>query len=170
MSTPSMREVGALLANVAFNWAQRPGHVLTERDCAMLKKMQADWDEASRVVAPLVEGVGQPDSVHLAGAQDIGSASEWRPIDTAPTDGTHVLVCWPRCRVDENDELTGEVTGYMRAVSFMNGGSWVEPDYLDAIGAHFGDDEEYAAEPSDWMPLPAPPRAAHARTTGGAHE
>jgi hypothetical protein len=41
-----MRSVGAQLANVAFNWAQRPGHVLTGDDAALLDKLRRQWDEA----------------------------------------------------------------------------------------------------------------------------
>lgn len=40
---------GSMLANVAFNWAQRPGYVLTAEDCEMLRTLQREWDAAQRV-------------------------------------------------------------------------------------------------------------------------
>lgn len=40
--------VGGQLANVAFNWAQRAGHVLTGDDVAMLDKLRKQWDAAIR--------------------------------------------------------------------------------------------------------------------------
>lgn len=36
---------GAMLANVAYNLAQRPGYVLTAEDCEMLRTLQREWDE-----------------------------------------------------------------------------------------------------------------------------
>lgn len=38
--------IGGLLSNVAFNWKQRPGYVLTEHDCAELEGLQRQWDAA----------------------------------------------------------------------------------------------------------------------------
>jgi hypothetical protein len=41
-----LRAVGAQLSNVAFNWSQRPGYVITESDCAMLRELREAWDGA----------------------------------------------------------------------------------------------------------------------------
>ena len=38
--------VGGQLANIAFNWAQKPGYVLTSDDVVMLDKLRRQWDEA----------------------------------------------------------------------------------------------------------------------------
>lgn len=40
------RHVGGQLANVAFNWAQRPGRTLEMADTEMLKQLQRRWDQA----------------------------------------------------------------------------------------------------------------------------
>jgi hypothetical protein len=41
-----LRVAGGLLANVAFNLAQKPGHALTSDDVAMLDKLRREWDAA----------------------------------------------------------------------------------------------------------------------------
>lgn len=40
----AQRDIGAQLANVAFNLAQRPGHALTSDDVALLDKLRRQWD------------------------------------------------------------------------------------------------------------------------------
>lgn len=46
-----MRNVGAQLANVAFNWSQHT-RTLTEADCALLKNLQIKWDAAIAAAPP----------------------------------------------------------------------------------------------------------------------
>ena len=60
--------VGGQLANVAFNWAQRAGHVLTGDDVAMLDKLRKQWDAAIRYAGgcPLTSGRQQRDCRHRA--------------------------------------------------------------------------------------------------------
>ena len=85
---------------------------------------------------------------------------QWRPIATAPKDGTHILAYWPLHPFDDDDDMdTSKVVGGVQAVTFRNGNGWIEPDYLDATGAWFGDDCCYAPEPTQWMPLPTSPEA-----------
>lgn len=43
-----MRAAGAMLANVAYNLAQKPGHALTSDDVALLDKLRREWDAALR--------------------------------------------------------------------------------------------------------------------------
>lgn len=45
---PDPLSVGATLANVAFNFAQKAGYTLTSDDCAMLDKLRKQWDESRR--------------------------------------------------------------------------------------------------------------------------
>ena len=66
----------------------------------------------------------------------------WRPIETAPKDGTPVLLGFP---------------GYLHA---MHG------HYEDGIWGQLDSDfgfEHLPTQPTHWMPLPAPPALAAAR-------
>lgn len=54
----------------------------------------------------------------------------WQPIETAPKDGTWVLLATPKGRIADG--------------CFGNYGSWVWPYVM--------------VEPTHWMPLPAPPK------------
>lgn len=84
---------------------------------------------------------------------------EWQPIETAPKDGSRVLVAWvdrgngewhQRCvwwgkkfdisGYDESNELT----------------LW-RSEWTDGCVESFGYEEVRAYEPTHWMPLPAPP-------------
>lgn len=58
---------------------------------------------------------------------------EWQPIESAPKDGTDMLVCW--CR------------GGTMAVACWWSDGWYEAN----------DDIRYVSEPTHWMPLPNPP-------------
>ena len=61
---------------------------------------------------------------------------EWQPIETAPKDGTEIILCdmnWPRV-----DGYRPRKIGLFYAGKWLiNGGSW---------------------EPTHWMPLPPPPQ------------
>lgn len=41
-----VRAAGAMLANAAYNLAQKPGHALTSDDVALLDKLRREWDAA----------------------------------------------------------------------------------------------------------------------------
>lgn len=102
------------------------------------------WD---RAVEPAGVGVETPPpSSHTTGPQDISTAPKM----------TDVLVWWPIVQLDEHGEPTEEVVDGRWIISEDQGGYWIEPDVMNAIGDHLGDDFTYAAKPSHWMPLPAP--------------
>jgi hypothetical protein len=68
--------------------------------------------------------------------------SEWHPIETAPVDGTPVLL-WPFINFGEPGKKD---PAYVAAGFFCD--EW--GDWYDLIfGEHFN--------PTHWMPLPAPP-------------
>jgi hypothetical protein len=69
--------------------------------------------------------------------------SEWQPIETAPKDGTAILVCSAWTMPDGLYRV-----GWI-ADGFFDGGHWLF-GWLDL------DPEEYSP-PTHWMPLPAPP-------------
>jgi len=76
---------------------------------------------------------------------------EWRSIESAPTDGTPVLVYAPE----------GSHNGYWWADALLNGGIMWVACYSDvreewqAFYVHSHD----SCKPTHWMPLPVPPAA-----------
>jgi hypothetical protein len=78
--------------------------------------------------------------------------SEWRPIDTAPKDGTSVLGYWDR---RYSDGTRYEVANPMVVMWFDRGRWW--PDWLPTAGI-----------PGYWMPLPAPPTDEQVAQRAGA--
>lgn len=89
----------------------------------------------------------------------VGEPVAWMPIETAPKDRTEILACWPKRKLDDDECPTGEITGYALCVTVWQG-FWIEPDYLEAHGSFYFEDEAFAAEPTHWMPLPAAPGVA----------
>ncbi len=83
---------------------------------------------------------------HLVPPQDISTAP---PM-------TDVLVWWPIVKLDQDGEATDEIVDGCWIISEDQGGYWIEPEVMNAIGDHMGDDHTYADMPSHWMPLPAP--------------
>lgn len=79
--------------------------------------------------------------------------SEWRPIETAPKDGTTVIVAR---NMGENG--FGWVRGYARwesaAIAGMDFSGWISQGFTQPAG-NLG-----LAHPTHWMPLPAPPSPA----------
>ena len=69
--------------------------------------------------------------------------AEWKPIGTAPKDGTYVLLFSP-------DSSGGPFIGQWRdRANYPDGGAWW-PEYNESGFA-------IDADPSHWMPLPPPP-------------
>lgn len=73
--------------------------------------------------------------------------SEWRPIETAPKDGTLILLY-----------VSGQFLGFGRSVNYvvgwMRAGDWV----CDPRDDTFGDPDTVHPTPTHWMPLPEPPQ------------
>jgi hypothetical protein len=94
------------------------------------------------------------------GRRDVSALSEWlgawQPIETAPRDGTWVLLSGGECDHDEeSDAKTRSVVGQWS--NYCNG-STVDWHWQFAWydGGYYG---EYK-KPTHWMPLPAPPQSA----------
>lgn len=80
----------------------------------------------------------------------------WQPIETAPRDGTPILIWQPgphpfgdRSRETAQDGLIVEYDDQRWAIGYWRPrGGW-------------GNRNSAKVEPTHWMPLPAPPGAAH---------
>lgn len=85
-----------------------------------------------------------------------GAGGVWRTMDTAPKDGTPILVWWPIVVINADDgTLTDQEVGGTRLVTEWSGGSWLEPECLNGLNSvAFDDDREYAENPTLWCRLP----------------
>ena len=82
---------------------------------------------------------------HALGAHSGGTdpVTDWQPIDTAPRDGTQVLLYVPQ---DTDDEMP----------SFIAQG-WYESGIFDRRWYEAAGECVCDPQPTHWMPLPAPP-------------
>lgn len=104
----------------------------------------------------------------LNGAKSPASdVTGWQDISTAPVN-TDVIVYWPIVKLDDDGDPTAEIVGGNVLISENQGGYWIEPDVINAIGDHMGDEETYADHPSHWMPKPEAPAAM--ATEGSSHD
>ena len=78
--------------------------------------------------------------------------TEWQPIETAPKDGTTVIlygpcrIVWPPRKLSDREHTDATIaTAYFRCTCWQAG-------FLGSI-----------IEPTHWMPLPEPPEATHDR-------
>ena len=87
--------------------------------------------------------------------------TDWQPIETAPKDGTAVLLCWARSAdgapIDwRQDPETAGV--FVQVASWWAGdGEWIV--YCSMVR-----DPSLHFEPTHWMPLPPPPEQAWRKT------
>jgi hypothetical protein len=79
----------------------------------------------------------------------------WKPIDSAPRDGTAVLVMrdiWPGTKSGHAEECNGHNTYVAMWWGNENDGAGAWVCYMDAVC-----DPHCPIEPTHWMPLPEPP-------------
>jgi hypothetical protein len=81
---------------------------------------------------------------------DWNKRSAWQPIETAPRDGTWVLLAGGECESNEESDNRGRVVTARWTTEFNDFGRW-EFAYYDSIFYL-----EYE-NPTHWQPLPSPP-------------
>jgi len=72
--------------------------------------------------------------------------ADWQPIETAPKDGTEVLLWGPYCGCPATAQWTGKAWA-----AYWDG--WRVVEYM----SDFGTDYREFDMPTHWMPLPEPP-------------
>jgi len=77
--------------------------------------------------------------------------SEWMPIESAPKDGTSVLVCWAGADWDNSMAVAYYEEGYSSYVDSAKGVNWRD-------GGDLGCGGMIGAMPTHWQPLPDPPK------------
>lgn len=80
---------------------------------------------------------------------------EWLPIETAPRDGTAILVMrntWPGTKTGRAENCNGHNTYVAEwwGCEYKGMGDWM--CYMDAV-----EDPKCPINPTHWMPLPPPP-------------
>jgi hypothetical protein len=79
--------------------------------------------------------------------------SEWQPIETAPRDGTHVLLYIPYT------DRPLIVVGYQEKLPDHIADMQMEWSWKCAEAGAWAEDDSYAGQPTHWMPLPDSPSA-----------
>lgn len=78
--------------------------------------------------------------------------SEWYPIETAPKDGTRVLLFYPKCgEYGQDNVIFGEFDSDKYAKN-------PRPFWSNDRRGLYGTLQTRAQQPTHWMPLPGPPK------------
>ena len=129
------------------DWARERG--MSRAIVANVRKNRGPcWRGESRRAADLMihEGLGRP----MVEAAKFGNrnGSQWRPIDTAPRDGTRILGWFPQWRGVRTIRWRVDVANYAY-------GWWADNNEHDSRWLT-------AKLPTHWMPLPDPPEITNA--------
>lgn len=100
-----------------------------------------------------------------AGGEPAGSSGRWQPIETAPKDGSRILLYWPATAYNLDQEASECLSiGSWKENSRLRSGQETHNDELLAPAYFSANDEldDYGMSlarhaPTHWMPLPAPP-------------
>lgn len=117
--------------------------------CAILTAITAGIDLEPAVIAKF-NATSEANGLASRIASTVGLSMADAPLDRP------ILAWWPLIKLDEYGDPTEEVVGGQWVLTEWNGGYWLEPEVLSAMGDHFGDDAEYADEPTQWRQLPEP--------------
>lgn len=80
--------------------------------------------------------------------------SEWKTIDTAPKDGTALILCWAR---DADGDPINWVDDPKTAGVFVQVASWWGEEDGWVVYCHMPREPRLHFVPTHWQPLPPPP-------------
>lgn len=84
--------------------------------------------------------------------------SEWKPIESAPKDGTRVLLYARDCgSQSECDVQIGYYLGMTYGQLFVNGEEWTGWLSVSTYDNGYGDSDNEHLSPTHWQSLPPPP-------------
>lgn len=84
-------------------------------------------------------------------------AESWHPIETAPKDGSRILLFQPTpARYIADGFKGGNEHGQMQEIWM---GKWVDPDDEEGYWGDHGDNAKLLSDPTHWCELPDPPSA-----------
>jgi hypothetical protein len=123
--------------------------------CDLLPLLDSDRAEAGENCAECLTIVAKLAKYESAPAEAGEKPTEWRPMESAPKNGTEVLLAV---------RIRAVVAGKMLVGHFMPGGHCIEDHPAIEAGWYFwnGSMFDEASEPVAWMPLPAAPSDAKA--------
>ena len=110
---------------------------------------EAEYDDAVRALNRMGEkdlaDIEREKSKAAVKVERIKSAAEWQPIETAPKDGTFIILGYAGSHVSEGRWVSDPSRNHWRETG------WFDTD-ADVLCDHPG-------RPTHWMPLPEPPNA-----------
>jgi hypothetical protein len=98
-------------------------------------------DEICEQLRPIADFAKDQDALHTA-RNMLDARQGWQPIDTAPRDGTDVLLWWPYYKLDDKGDLTDEECGGAHVIGRRVGDNeWDDPQsQIEGVGQYYGDD------------------------------
>jgi len=114
---------------------------------AITLEQMVEWLDMMHVMSCEIDDM--PNPVNFA-IRDLLQSMQWRPIDSAPRDGTHILL-----KFGVDGPVVGGCWDYIGCGDWESGQVdvryWMTDDDLIII-------EDPSTEPTHWMPLPSLPQ------------
>lgn len=118
---------------------------------AEIRLMRRSSYATGRQVADMMTGYRTLVREALARIEELEALTQWQDIETAPKDGTEILLSNPTDGYVE----TGHFISPFEMIGDENDDT---PDWFTTSGEYLGSGGPETTAPTHWMPLPAPPQ------------